>query len=89
MSCHFFEIKNGSISMKKTVDSEVLYTHQYVRGIDGTCTKTDIENCRASLQRCLFGSKTFDTATVEDIVFSDGNNLIRTLSRHPGKTLSK
>ena len=88
-SCHFFETKNGSISMKKTVDSEVLYTHQYVRGIDGTCTKTDMENCRASLERCLFGNKTFDTATVEDIVFSDGNNLIRTLSRHPGKTLSK
>ena len=88
-SCYFFHFKNGKLSIRKSLQEEVCYVHQYVTGPTGECTQSDIERCVASLQSHLFlNKKTFLNATVEDVRFekngAKSNKDAPYLSEHPG-----
>ena len=75
--------------MGKTIDSEPLYTHHYVRGKNGeACTPEDLAACKASLLRCLFGeNKVFEDVRASDVLPREPG-IINSLHRHPEIVLS-
>lgn len=87
-SCFFFHFKNGLLSMRKSLQEEVCYVHQYVTGSTGGCTNVDIDKCISSLQSRLFrNDKTFFDATMDDVRFSKLGEKVDAkapyLSEHP------
>ena len=89
-SFYFFEFKNGILSMRKTAESEIEYTHAYLQTKVGSNDSTSYEElvnrCKSSLEKALFvDEKTFDNATIEhiNVLFKSG------LCRHPSNTLTE
>ena len=84
---YFFEFKHGVVTIRKSIDSPVVYVHNYVQGKTGVHTPSMdlIPTCIRSIESCLFDNmKTFEDAEVTDILIGKVNGLVR----HPGMAMS-
>ena len=81
---YVFEFHKGILTIRKSPEAQIYYTHSYVQGKAGVDSQTydDLANkCKQSLERRLFvRGKTFENATVDDINVLSTNGLVR----HPG-----